>query len=190
MDNYILNATREKRIQSRNHRKWRRHDSDHFARWIESISPEELNIFIGINGPNKIPRVKERIHFQAQPYMEIINRTDPESPPRFYPLGEKSALSIVGLIDFKQIVDKKRNLYKIVVFVIKNEATSICIEAPEGYEDRLPLRKRPVAYPVAGAKYSMLYAVPHPQNGPQGVISKIHNSKNTTDQYIPHFYRS
>lgn len=191
MDNYILSNSRKRRAKRKPQNKWRRHtNSDHRARWIESMDPEELNLFIGVHGPNKIPKIKERVRFRIQPYLEVTSRTDPTSPPIIHALGEDSVLNIVGLIDFKQVIDKKRNLYKVVVYVIQNEAAQLGITDPEGYEGKLPFYKQHVHCPLAGAKFNMYYETPKPQNEPQGVISKVYRYDETFEQYVPRKLKS
>lgn len=192
MDNYALSANRKQRTKRKTHNKWRRRqpNSDHRRRWIESMSPEELNIFIGVHGPNRIPKIKERIRLVVRPYLEVTSRTDPDAPPKIYDLGEQSILNIIGHVDFKQVIDKKRNLYKIVIYVIQNEAAAIGVEDPEGYEGKLPFYKQHVCCPLAGAKFSMYYETPKPQNEPQGIISKIYHYDQAFEQYVPHRLKS
>lgn len=185
MDNYMLSASRKRRLKSRKNNKWRRRTSAHYRRWLESMSPEELNIFIGVHGPNRIPKIKDRVRFTVQPYLEVISRVQPDAAPKIYPLGPQSTLNIVGVIDFKQVVDKKRNLYKLVVYVIQNDAAQLGVEAPKEYEHKLPFYKRRIFCPLAGAKFRMRYMAPQTADEPQGFISKIYHGDETFEQYIP-----
>ena len=189
MDNYQLYACHQKRTRNRNsnncHTRWQHSFSQHNARWLESIANEELNIFIGIHGPSKIPRVKDRIHLTIQPYLEVVDRHNPDTPPKIYSLGEQSTLEIVGIIDFKKTIDKERGLFKIVVFTTRNFATTIEIEAPSGYQ--LPLYKRRLFCPLAGSKFHMLYAAPFSQGQCQGAISKIYHEGKLIEQYVPQY---
>ncbi len=72
------------------------------------MNPEELNLFLGVHGPNKIPKIKDCIHLKVQPYLEVKSRVDPNLPPRIYELGDQSTLNIIGLVDFKKLADKRR----------------------------------------------------------------------------------
>lgn len=177
------------RRHSAAYNRWRHSDSDHHTRWIESLRPENLNIFVGIHGPKNIPKIKEYVHFQVQPFLEVASRTDPSIPPAIYALGEET-LDIIGIIDFKQIADKKRNLYKIVVFVVQNSTASIRLVVPDKYKDQLASSTRNVFCPLAGAKFYMLYnAKPPTPTVCQGVIHKIYYQEDLIEQYIPQCFQ-
>lgn len=190
MDNYVLSNRHKPHIKHETSDRWRRPIPEHRARWIESMSPEALNIFIGVHGPNRIPKLREQVHFRVQPYLEVTSRADPTTPPVVHSLGKDSALHIIGKVEFKQAVDKKRNLHKIVIFVIQNEAAQLNIEAPEGYKHKLPFYKQRVLCPLAGAKFHMYYSIPKPATEPQGVISKIYRHDTAFEQYVPQDLKS
>lgn len=200
MDNYLLSASRKRRTRRNpktcspwRHLKDRHHQvalSDHRRRWIESMNPEELNLFLGVHGPNKIPKIKDCIHLKVQPYLEVKSRVDPNLPPKIYELGDQSTLNIIGLVDFKKLADKRRNLYKIVVYVIQNEAAYLGVTAPEGYEHKLPFYKRRLFCPLAKAKFHLYYMTPSPQGSYQGVIGKIYQENgDLVEQYLPDNFR-
>lgn len=183
MDNYLYsNARRKRQLKS---------SRGNSQKAMKSFRTEEINIFMALHGPNKIPRLHEFINLVAQPYLEATNRLDPTAPPKIYSLGEESSLKIVGMVQFKQLIDKKRKLYKITILSVKNEGAKLAIMIPKDYEWRFPLTKRRVFWPLYGSTFHMYYSLTRTKDQYRGVITKIHprTEKDTFDQFIPRDFR-